>query len=658
MFALTREDRRSLRTIVLSYAVIGSLWIYLSDAVLSFFVKNPATMAEIATYKGIFFILFTASVLYLLVGRNLSRLSEAYQQMQTNQERFRMLVEESTDITFSLNGAGVFTYVSPNWQDAFGYELSETVGKPFAPFVHPDDVAGCYSFLQLVMKSGEKQRDVEYRVLRKDGSYVWYSANGASVLDPITNESSFLGVGRDISRQKQSEALLSRNEAMLKESQRVAQIGHYELDLTTNRWTSSEELDQIFGIDDDYPRTTEGWCALVSPNQRDEVCTYVKVNVLQQHEKFDREYAIVRPNDHSLRWVHGLGRLEFDGDGKVVRMFGIIQDISKRKRLAEVLSFLATASVANKAEPFFNVLARYLARSLGMDAVAINRLDADGATIRTVVCWADGRFRENVTYTVPAPLCVDMLDSTICWSPAEVHGLVAGEFAIGELAIGELSAESYLGVTLLSHTGRPMGFIFAAGRQPPEDRKLAEEVLQMVAVRAASELERLDAEEVLQRISITDDLTALNNRRGFMHLAKQQAKVADRSGKALSLVYVDIDRMKWINDTFSHSMGDLTLVDTAEILRKTFRASDIIARIGGDEFVVLSLEAEELLVDDIRNRLLENLNSHNLESNRPFQLSLSYGITTYDPASPCSIEELLERGDLEMYRQKQKRRIS
>jgi len=277
------------------------------------------------------------------MANELARREEA---LQKSEERFRSFVENSTDITFSLSKEGVFTYVSPNWKDAFGYELAETVGKPFVSFVHPDDVDMFYSFLQLVLTTGEKRRDIEYRVLRKNGTWVWYAANGSCLHDPKSNDVSFLGVGRDISKQKNAEESLRYSETLLKESQRVAHVGHYEFDITTGRWTSSDELDAIFGIDDDYPRDIQGWLQLVCPDHREELSTYLKVNILQEHGDFNKEYRIERFCDRSVRWVHGLGRLEFSANGILMKMFGIIQDITERKQVEEDLNSAKAAAEA------------------------------------------------------------------------------------------------------------------------------------------------------------------------------------------------------------------------------------------------------------------------------------------------------------------------
>jgi diguanylate cyclase (GGDEF)-like protein len=99
----------------------------------------------------------------------------------------------------------------------------------------------------------------------------------------------------------------------------------------------------------------------------------------------------------------------------------------------------------------------------------------------------------------------------------------------------------------------------------------------------------------------------------------------------------------------------MALIDVANILKKTFRESDFIARIGGDEFVVLGIEAEEPDAGMLANRLLENVKAHNEKRMRSYSLSISTGIAHYDPDNPCSIDELLAGADKLMYEQKQKK---
>ena len=131
---------------------------------------------------------------------------------------------------------------------------------------------------------------------------------------------------------KESERILRELAESLQESQRIAGLGSYVLDLKTMHWSSSDVLDQIFGIGLDYVRSVEGWTALIYLEDREPMAEYFKEQVLGQHRLFNREYRIVRHKDRERRWVHGLGRLEFDHDGVPLKMRGTIQDITDRKR--------------------------------------------------------------------------------------------------------------------------------------------------------------------------------------------------------------------------------------------------------------------------------------------------------------------------------------
>lgn len=168
--------------------------------------------------------------------------------------------------------------------------------------------------------------------------------------------------------------------------------------------------------------------------------------------------------------------------------------------------------------------------------------------------------------------------------------------------------------------------------------------------------ERKEMENRLREISLRDELTGLYNRRGFATLAEQQLKVSDRKGRTTTLSFMDLDGMKTINDRFGHQAGDQALIDTANILKRTFRESDIIARIGGDEFAVMSGEAGTEHSDALQNRLQRNLEEYRQESEAKYSLELSMGMVDYHPGSPLSLEQLINRADERMYEQKTKKR--
>jgi diguanylate cyclase (GGDEF)-like protein len=196
-------------------------------------------------------------------------------------------------------------------------------------------------------------------------------------------------------------------------------------------------------------------------------------------------------------------------------------------------------------------------------------------------------------------------------------------------------------------------FLFIATRSKEAE---AQKLLNTNLALEAEIAERRLAEERLQTLSFTDDLTGLFNRRGFLAVSEQQMKIARRRDKRLLLLYIDIDNMKQINDTFGHNQGDAALIAAATILRDTFRESDVIARVGGDEFVILAVDPNELSADMLTHRLREKCVERNHSASQDFGLFLSVGSAYYDPQNPCSIEGLMERADRVMYRRKREKR--
>jgi diguanylate cyclase (GGDEF)-like protein len=114
--------------------------------------------------------------------------------------------------------------------------------------------------------------------------------------------------------------------------------------------------------------------------------------------------------------------------------------------------------------------------------------------------------------------------------------------------------------------------------------------------------------------------------------------------------------MKSINDKFGHKAGDQALIDTANILKATFRKSDIIGRMGGDEFAILAIEASKANIDTINRRLHEFIDIHNKKANRPFELSMSIGISRFYPDSQQTLDDLITQADEQMYLQKRRKK--
>ncbi|HSN70809.1 MAG TPA: diguanylate cyclase [Steroidobacteraceae bacterium] len=162
--------------------------------------------------------------------------------------------------------------------------------------------------------------------------------------------------------------------------------------------------------------------------------------------------------------------------------------------------------------------------------------------------------------------------------------------------------------------------------------------------------------ERLARQSLSDELTGVANRRGFFALAEQMVRIAQRDGDRLCLFFADLDGLKEINDVHGHAVGDEALQQAAAVLRRTFRDSDVIGRVGGDEFVVLARLACEDDAATLQRRLSERLAELNDLHALPFELAMSLGAVTADGSDAEALDTLVARADAAMYGEKKKRR--
>ncbi len=170
-----------------------------------------------------------------------------------------------------------------------------------------------------------------------------------------------------------------------------------------------------------------------------------------------------------------------------------LSDVTERSRTEEVFAFLAQSIHAGQGVRFFDDLATFLARILHMDFVCIDRLSGDGLTAETLAVWCDGSFQDNVSYALKDTPCGDVVGKDVCCFPASVC-----QFFPEDTVLQDLRAESYVGVTLWSHTGEPIGLIAVIGRSPLANPEVAAAVLRQVTVRASNELERMGAERALR----------------------------------------------------------------------------------------------------------------------------------------------------------------
>jgi PAS domain S-box-containing protein len=207
-----------------------------------------------------------------------------------------------------------------------------------------------------------------------------------------------------------------------------------------------------------------------------------------------RESCEVRLWREGNRPLHVQIEAEASDDGQ--ECHAMFMDITERKQIENAHLFLLECGLSVPGEDFFRSLARYLAESLRMDYVCIDRLERDSLSARTVAVYFDGKFEDNVAYALKDTPCGEVVGKTVCVFDKGVRHLFPND-----PVLREMKAESYVGTTLWSSQGQPIGLIAMIGRQPLTNPRPAESMLRVVAIRAAGELERKEAEKELRRLA-------------------------------------------------------------------------------------------------------------------------------------------------------------
>jgi PAS domain S-box-containing protein len=267
--------------------------------------------------------------------RDLTEKKRAEQAILEN-ESFRRRVFESSKVAMGVMDVETMRYVDCNLAAARIHGLSsreELLLKGPIDVSPPQQPDGADSRIRAAELTGKAlavgSSAFEWRHRRPDG-VEW---DGEVHLRPYESEGRTLlqFTVQDVTERKRAEAALRESESLLRESQEIAGVGSYELDVEAGYWTSSDVLDRVFGIDKDFEHSVDGWWNIMHPEDRDAMVKYLLQEVVGKRQPFDREYRIVRQNDHAERWVHGLGRLETDAEGEVVAMKGTIMDVTDRK---------------------------------------------------------------------------------------------------------------------------------------------------------------------------------------------------------------------------------------------------------------------------------------------------------------------------------------
>jgi len=534
---------------------------------------------------------------------------DARRRLRQSEERNRILLARMPHRIFFKDTDSVFVSVNDLFARGLGARPEDVVGRTDFDF-YPRELAQKYvADDRAVMQSGRARVIVEKNVI--DGEERIVEVTKVPVTDDDGRLVGLLGVFTDISERLRTERAIKeaeREKAAILNSM-VELVAYHAPDLKV-LWANQAAADSL-GMS---TGELEGRYCYELWHQRSEPCPGCPV--LEALRTGTVQGGEVTTPDGCVWFVRGCPVCGPDGD--IVGVVETTLDITERKRAAENLARLAAIVEASD------------------DAMMACAPDG------TLLSWNRGA--EDI---------YGHERGEVLGRPITMLALAEGRDALANIiheAAGGRSLRAYE-MRHRTRAGRPIDVALTISPVRGPDGLVS--ALSIVARDITREVE---LRELLRALSLVDELTGLNNRRGFFHLAGQQLKFARRTGNRLVMLFLDVDNMKWINDTLGHKYGDLALVEAATVLRQTFRESDVLGRIGGDEMAVLAVGDEESARHTLLHRLYQNVAARNAERGRKFELALSVGVVGYEPESQVTLDELIARADARMYEHKRSKR--
>ncbi|MCC5873926.1 MAG: sensor domain-containing diguanylate cyclase [Gammaproteobacteria bacterium] len=319
----------------------------------------------------------------------------------------------------------------------------------------------------------------------------------------------------------------------------------------------------------------------------------------------------------------------------------MIEPDTPRDEQARLEALRSLSILDTPPEERFDCLTRLAKRFFDVPIALVSLVDADRQWFKSCVGLGVSETSRDISFCGHAILGDE---------PFVVPDAIAdARFEDNPLVSGEPHIRFYAGCPLSAPNGRKLGTLCVLDRQP---RVLDEDDL-AVLKDLASMVER---ELAAVHMATLDELTGISNRRGFIMLVQHSLRICVRQKMSASLVFMDLDKFKAINDTFGHAEGDRALTEFAQQMKHACRDSDVCGRLGGDEFAMLLINTSREDADVIVARLHESVAKYNEAAGRGYDIAFSQGIVGFDPARHPSVDAMLADGDALMYERKRSRR--
>ncbi|MXQ12762.1 sensor domain-containing protein [Microvirga makkahensis] len=533
---------------------------------------------------------------------------EAEQTFAESEERYRALVEATASMVWRASPDGRILR-GWGWKEFCGQEPEEYEGHGWLNVVHPEDYEAVTSVWCGALSSSQVA-EKEFRVRHRSGDYRWVLSRAIPLKNADGAVREWVGTITDIHDQRRAQNTLRTSEERLRLAAETTSAGIWDLDLVTGSVEWTAEIWDILGLTPDVPAAIEHFFARVHPDDLADVRGKAFADVPGKGPQYNSMFRIVRADSGQVRWIESSVRMVLGDNGQPIRKVGMIQDVTQRKLSEDML--LATEERLRLAMQAGRMIAWEHDLDTGYVTRSVNSIELLGIDSGPL-----SEFLERV--------------------PPEDR-LARDQFIEKISATGSDTME--FRYTLPS--GKTLWLASRGERAGPN---------RVVGV-TFDITDRKAAEEKVWRSANHDGLTGLPNRVLFQRYLEQALGEAKENGTSVSLLMIDLDDFKDVNDTLGHDAGDMLLKQTADRLSVMMREQDTVARLGGDEFAVLVVEPLRLShAANLGEIILRRLRKPFTYAGRTLINRASIGVAAY-PDHDSEPVELMKDADIALYRAK------
>jgi diguanylate cyclase (GGDEF)-like protein/PAS domain S-box-containing protein len=541
---------------------------------------------------------------------------KAEEALRQSEERYRTILESIEDGYYEVDLAGKFTFFNDSMCRIYGYPREELMGMNHRQYTDQETAKKVFRAYNQVYRTGEPGRVLDYELIRKDGTKRYVEASISLQKGSSGKPIGFRGIVRDITGRKKAEEALRQSEEKYRTILESMEEGYYEVDLAGNFTFFNDSMCKALGYSKEE---------LMGMNNRQYTD---QENAKRLFQAFNGVYRTGKPGrgfDHELirkdgtkRYAEGSIVLQKDSSGKPIGFSGIARDITERKQFERILQ--------QERETFFSILQKepYGALLINTDETFLY-VNPEFAAITGYTIEDVPNGREWFRKAYP--------------NPEYRHKIIA---AWKEDIIPRKGVDRVWSVVCKDGQVKELEFklnFLDDGR---------------IIVMLSDVTERKRTEEELAYKATHDLLTGLPNRMLFKDRFGVAMAQAQRFHKKLAVIFLDLDRFKEVNDTLGHSAGDKLLYAVSNRLTDLLRKTDTVARMGGDEFLLLLPNIERMEdVVTISQSVLDVLRQPFIVGGREVSISASMGVAIY-PDDGTDVDTLVSRADKAMYEVKQR----